>query len=208
MANRFAILAGSAAAALALTVSASALSQAPAALAAAEEDPEQMTFPGWGVDTAGLDRSVKPGDDFDAFVNGKWKAATKIPAKYPYYGVTPNLRIGSERAVRSIIEDLAAKQNAPGTVEQRVADMYRAFLDLDSINRAGLAPAKPYLARIAAVKSHDELAALWALPGYPAPIGEGVSIDPGDPKRNIVFFGMGGLGLPDRDNYLVDNARN
>ncbi|HEX8482018.1 MAG TPA: M13 family metallopeptidase [Allosphingosinicella sp.] len=206
MARGFTLLLASAAS-LAFTVSGSAWSQT-AAPAAAEEDPEQMTFPGWGVDTAGLDRSVKPGDDFDAFVNGKWKAATKIPAKYPYYGVTPNLRIGSERAVRSIIEDLSAKQNAPGTVEQRVADMYRAFLDLESINRAGLAPAKPYLARIAAVKSHQELADLWALPGYPAPIGEGVSIDPGDPMRNIVFFGMGGLGLPDRDNYLVDNARN
>jgi putative endopeptidase len=208
MAVRFFLLTASAIT-LALTISGSALSQTAApAPAAAEEDPPQMTFPGWGVSPADLDRSVKPGDDFDAFVNGKWKAATKIPAKYPYYGVTLNLRMGAERAVRSIIEDLASRQNAPGSVEQRVADMYRAFLDADSINRAGLAPVKPYLDRIAAVKSHDELAALWAEAGYPAPIGEGVSIDPGDPRRNIVFFGMGGLGLPDRDNYLIDNPRN
>ncbi|HYI39012.1 MAG TPA: M13 family metallopeptidase [Allosphingosinicella sp.] len=198
------------AASLALSVSGSAWSQtAPAATApASEEDPAQMTFPGWGVAPADLDRSIKPGDDFDAFVNGKWKAATTIPAKYPYYGVTPNLRIGSEKAVRSIIDDLSARRNAPGSVEQRVADMYRAFLDVEAIERAGLAPAKPYLDRIAAVRSHEELAALWAQAGYPAPIGEGVSIDPGDPKSNIVFFGMGGLGLPDRDNYLIDNPRN
>jgi putative endopeptidase len=213
MTRGFALLLASAAS-LALAVSGSARSQtaAPAAPAPAptpaEEDPPQMTFPGWGVAPADLDRSVKPGDDFDAFVNGKWKAATRIPPKYPYYGVTPNLRIGSERAVRAIIEDLAAKQNAPGSVEQRVADMYRAFLDVEAINRAGLAPAKPYLDRIAAVKSYDELAALWAVTGYPAPIGDGVSIDPGDPKSNIVFVGLGGLGLPDRDNYLVDNPRN
>jgi putative endopeptidase len=199
------------AATLALTATGSAWSQtaAPAATAAtAEEDPAPMTFPGWGVNPADFDPAVRPGDDFDAYVNGKWKAATKIPPKYPYYGVTTNLRIGSERAVKGIIDDLAARPNAPGSVEQRVADMYRAFLDVEAINRAGLAPAKPYLDRIAAVKSHDELAALWARNGYPAPFGEGVSIDPGDPKSNIVFVGLGGIGLPDRDNYLVDNPRN
>jgi len=208
MAVRFAFLTASAIT-LALTVPGSAQSQtaAPAA-AAADEDPPQMTFPGWGLDPADLDRSVKPGDDFDAFVNGKWKAATAIPAKYPAYGVTTNLRIGSERAVRSIIDDLAAGQNAPGSLEQRVADMYRAYLDTAAINRAGLAPAKPYLDRIAAVRSHDELAALWAVTGYPAPMGTFVSIDRGDPNSNILFFGIGGIGLPDRDNYLVDNARN
>ncbi|HYG47468.1 MAG TPA: M13 family metallopeptidase [Allosphingosinicella sp.] len=209
MARGFALMLASAGM-LALTVSGSARSQtAPAAAAAAsEEDPAPMTFPGWGVDPADLDPSVKPGDDFDAYVNGKWKAKTRIPAKYPYYGVTTNLRIGSERAVKAIIDDLAARRNAPGSLEQRVADMYRAYLDVDSINRAGMAPAKPYLDRIAAVKSHEDLAALWAVDGFPAPIGEGVSIDRGDPTRNIVFFGLGGIGLPDRDNYLIDNERN
>lgn len=210
MKSGFALMLGSAAT-LALTATGSAWSQtaAPAATAAtAEEDPAPMTFPGWGVNPADFDPAVRPGDDFDAYVNGKWKAATKIPPKYPYYGVTTNLRIGSERAVKGIIDDLAARPNAPGSVEQRVADMYRAFLDVEAINRAGLAPAKPYLDRIAAVKSHDELAALWARNGYPAPFGEGVSIDPGDPKSNIVFVGLGGIGLPDRDNYLVDNPRN
>ena len=205
MTRGFTILMGSAAL-LALTVSGSAWSQT--AATAAEEDPAPMTFPGWGVDPSDLDPSVKPGDDFDNFVNGKWKAATKIPAKYPYYGVTTNLRIGSERAVKAIIDDLAARPNAPGSLEQRVGDMYRAYLDVDAINRAGLAPAKPYLDRIAAVRSHGELAALWAQDGYPAPFGEGVSIDRGDPTRNILFFGIGGIGLPDRDNYLVDNERN
>jgi len=210
MSRGFALLFGSAAL-LALSVSGSAWSQtaAPAAAAAAdEEDPPQMTFPGWGADPADLDPAIKPGDDFDAYVNGKWKAQTKIPAKYPSYGVTTNLRIGSERAVKGIIDELAARQNAPGSLEQRVADMYRAFLDVEAIDRAGLAPAKPYLDRIAAVRTHADLAALWAVDGFPAPIGEGVSIDRGDPTRNIIFFFLGGLGLPDRDNYLVDNPRN
>ena len=167
-----------------------------------------MKFPAIGFNSADLDRSIKPGDDFDAFVNGKWKAATEIPAKYPYYGVTTNLRIGSERAVRDIIDELIARQNAPGSLEQRVADMYRAYLDVEAIDRAGLAPAKPYLDRIAAMRNHDDLADLFATAGYPSPFGEFVSIDRGDPNRNTLYVGIGGLGLPDRDNYLVDNERN
>ena len=58
------------------------------------------------------------------------------------------------------------------------------------------------------MNSYDELADLWATTGYPAPMGEFVSIDRGDPTRNTLFVGLGGLGLPDRDNYLVDNERN
>ena len=183
----------------------SAIAQAPVP---ADSEPAPMQFPGWGVDLGDLDKSVKPGDDFDAFVNGKWKAATEIPAKYPYYGVVTNLRIGAERSVRAIIDDLAAKQSAPGSIEQRVADMYRAYQDTAAINAAGLAPAKPYLDRINAIDSHEALADAWAITGYPSPMGEFVSIDRGDPTRNTLFVGLGGLGLPDRDNYLVDNERN
>lgn len=178
------------------------------AQSSADSEPPPMQFPGWGVNPADLDPAVKPGDDFDAYVNGKWKAATEIPAKYPYYGVTTNLRIGAERSVRAIIDDLSSKQNPPGSTAQRIADMYRAYQNVDAINAAGMAPAKPYLDRIEAVKSLDELAALWGTVGFPAPLGEFVSIDRGDPTRNTLFVGLGGLGLPDRDNYLVDNERN
>jgi putative endopeptidase len=174
----------------------------------ADSEPPPMQFPGWGLDLNDLDKSVKPGDDFDAYVNGKWKAANEIPAKYPYYGVVTNLRIGAERSVRAIIDDLIARQYPAGSSEQRVADMYRAYQNVEQINAAGLAPAKPYLDKIRAINSYDDLAVLWATTGYPAPMGEFVSIDRGDPNRNTLFVGLGGLGLPDRDNYLVDNERN
>jgi putative endopeptidase len=174
----------------------------------ADSEPPPMQFPGWGLDLNDLDKSVKPGDDFDAFVNGKWKAANEIPAKYPYYGVVTNLRIGAERSVRAIIDDLATRQNAAGSSEQRVADMYRAYQNVDQINAAGMSSAKPYLDKIRSVNSYDALADLWATTGYPSPMGEFVSIDRGDPTRNTLYVGLGGLGLPDRDNYLVDNERN
>ena len=155
----------------------------------ADSEPPPMQFPGWGLDLADLDKSVKPGDDFDAFVNGKWKAANEIPAKYPYYGVVTNLRIGAERSVRAIIDDLAARQNAAGSSEQRVADMYRAYQNVEQINAAGMGAAKPYLDRINAVNNYDALADLWATTGYPSPMGEFVSIDRGDPTRNTLYVG-------------------
>ena len=170
--------------------------------------PAPMVFPSWGFNVADLDRSVKPGDDFDAFVNGKWKAATPIPAKYPEYGVSRNLTIEAEKAVREIIQEAVKTGGAPGSIEQKIADYYRSYLDVDAINKAGLAPVKPYLTKIEAAQSMADLADIFAMVGMPSPIGGGVAPDRGDPNTSIVYFGMGGLGLPTRDNYLVDNKRN
>ena len=201
------LLKGSAALA-ALALSTAALAQTAPAAQPVTADPPPMTFGGWGVNLADLDRSVDPGDNFDAFVNGKWQAATEVPAKYPYYGVVTDLRLGSERAVKAIIDDVSARQNAPGSVEQRIGDMYRAYVDVDAINRAGLTSVRPLIERINSVDSHQELALLFAEYGYPAPFGEFVSIDRGDPTRNTLYVAITGIGLPDRDNYLVDNERN
>jgi putative endopeptidase len=151
---------------------------------------------------------VKPGDDFDAYVNGKWEAATTIPAKYSDYGVSRNMFITAEQAVREILADTLKANGAPGTLEQKIADVYRSYLDVDAINKAGLAPAQPYLLKIQAAQNMDDLADIFAMTGMPGPIGGGVGPDRGDPNTNIVYFGMGGLGLPTRDNYLVDNPRN
>lgn len=187
---------------------AAATAQAQAAPASDQATPPPMVFPKWGFNVADLDRSVKPGDDFDAYVNGKWKAATPIPAKYPSYGVSRNLSILSEDAVRQIIADALKANGAPGSNERRIADAYQSFLDVDAIDKAGLAPAQPYLLKIQAAQTMDDIADLFAMVGMPSPIGGGVGPDRGDPNANIVYFGMGGLGLPTRDNYLIDNPRN
>src|SRR5687768_17082769 len=81
---------------------------APAAAAApVNVDPEPMVFGGWGFNPADLDANVDPGDDFFAYVNGKWVAETEIPPQLSYYGAVTNLRLGAERDVRAIVEDLA-----------------------------------------------------------------------------------------------------
>src|SRR5215203_603186 len=129
--------------------------------------PPPLEFPAWGFNMADLDPSVKPGDDFNAYVNGKWLAATPIPAKYPEYGVSRNLDIRSEEAVREIIADSARANGEPGTIQQKIADAYRSFLDADSIDKAGLAPAQPYLLKIQAAHSLSDIADLFAMVGMP-----------------------------------------
>src|SRR5690242_11904381 len=103
-------------AAILIVAPAIAIAQDAPAPAVSEPDPEPMKFGGWGFNPADLDPSVKPGDDFDAYVNGKWKAATEIPSKYPFWGVYVDLDLQSERAVKGIIDDIKAKQNAPGSL--------------------------------------------------------------------------------------------
>ena len=190
--------------------SASAQTVATPAAAAAATTPgyTPMVFPGWGFDPAQLDRSAKPGDDFFAYVNGKWAATDVIQPQYPASGVSLNLQLGAEQAVRSIVEEMAAGRHASGSLEQKVGDSYRAFVDTAAIEAAGMAPAKPYLSRIAAADSRVKLAELFAEPGIPSPLQTYVTIDSLTPTRNALYVGTGGLGLPDRDYYLVDSERN
>ena len=189
-------------------VPALAPASAPASPAASQADPEPLVFPGWGFNPADLDPATRPGNDFNGYVNGKWLAATEIPAQYVSYGVARNLTLTAERQIRTIVGELAAGTHPAGTLAQQVGDSYRAFVDTAAIDAAGMAPAQPYLQRIFAVKDEAGLAELFAAPGFPSPIDVGVSNDPTDPGRNTLFVGTGGYGLPDRDNYLVDTPRN
>jgi putative endopeptidase len=198
---RTALLAAAASAAL---ISGASFAQ----MKADDAAPAPVVYPGWGFNMADLDRHVKPGDDFFAYVDGKWAAREVIPAQYPYSGVALNLRLGAERDVRQIVEEMAAGNYPAGSLEKRIGDAYKAYLDVNAINAAGLAPAKPYLDRIAAAQSRQDLAHLFADPAIPSPVGAFVSIDRQNPAANTVYAGVGGLGLPDRDYYLVDNDKN
>lgn len=166
------------------------------------------TFGGWGLDPTQIDKAVKPGDDFFAYMNGKWDRSEAIPPQYPYSGVALALTLGAEQAVKDIVQGLASAPQAPGSDNQRIADSYKAFLDRPAIDAAGMAPAQPYLDRIKAANTRADLAALFAAPGFPSPLGFSVQIDAENPGVNAAYSDLGGLGLPDRDYYLVDNARN
>jgi len=172
------------------------------------QDYPQPVFTGWGMNPADIDHTLRPGDDFFAYVNGKWASGEVIPDQYAYSGNALALRLGADRAVRAIVEELATAPHPPGTIEQRIADSYKAFLDQAAIDAAGLTPARPFLDAIQAATSRAQLAALMAEPGMPSPIAFDVDIDPNRPDADAVFARIAGLGLPDRDYYLTDTIRN
>jgi putative endopeptidase len=168
----------------------------------------EMNFGTWGVDVSVIDTARDPGDDFNAFANGKWIASVEIPADRTRFGAFDLLREHSTENVQTLINDLVASNPAPGTTERRIVDAYNAYLDTDGINAAGLAPAYPYLTRIYTAPDLEALVRLFQEPGYPSLVSAGVTVDDKDPNVYMVAVGFNGMGLPDRDYYLVDSPAN
>lgn len=164
---------------------------------------------GSGVELEHMDRSVRPQDDFFRYVNGNWLASTDIPPDRSRWGVFDELRDQAEQHVLAIVQEAAASEAEPGSEARKIGDMYRAFMDTDSIEALGLQPLQPWLDEVGALQSHDDLPAYWA--GSPArrstaPLSFGISQDQQHSDRYITSFGQSGLGLPDRDYYLSDDT--
>ncbi|WP_108789854.1 M13-type metalloendopeptidase [Erythrobacter sp. Alg231-14] len=173
-----------------------------------EQGSPTMDFGTWGVGTDLIDNTVAPGDDFNAYVNGKWIAANEIPADRQRFGAFDMLREGATQDVRSLVQTLVASNPEPGTQARRIVDAYNAYLNVEAIDASGLAPAQPYLNAIYGAADLEALVRLFGTPGYPSLVGAGVTIDARNPTDYAVGIGFDGMGLPDRDYYLVDSESN
>ena len=110
----------------------------------------------------------------------------------------------SRERTRVILEEAAKR---PG---DKIGDFYTSYIDQPAIEAKGIAPVKPWLDRIAAARSKDELVATMAYlqrRGVPGLVGVGVGQDDKAPDNYVVGFYQGGIGLPDRDYYLKDDAK-
>ena len=198
--------------ALAVALSTPALAKDSAAADTASSEADITTardyWGDWGINTDYVNPAVKPGDDFYAYVNGKWLDSFQLPADRARYSSFTLLSEKSEHRVRSIIEELAAEKPDPTTLKGKVAAYYNAYLDTDAINAAGLAPAQPYLEPIYAANSMEDIARLFGTPGYSSPFGGYVDVDSKKTDQYGVYMTQSGLGLPDRDYYLVDTENN
>ena len=160
----------------------------------------------WGFDYGGMDKAVKPGDDFWAYANGAWSSTTDFAPDRSSAGVSVKLVDQAEIDVRYIVEALAKDPNATG-VNRKVGDFYGAWMNEAAIEAAGTKPLRPYLARIDAVKSRTDLIRLFAVPGFAAAVDVGIIPDFSDPTRYVAFASQAELGLPDRDYYLLPGAK-
>ena len=172
----------------------------------AAAQPAKPTYGDWGYDAAAMDQSVKPGDDFWAYVNGTWDKTHQIAADRASAGPFVTLSDKSEADVREIVEQLA---NDPSRdhLGQQIGDYYASFMDQDAIEAAGTAPLKPYLAQINGAKTRTQLLSLFIKPGFASPVDVGIGPNFKNPDVYTVFAGQATLGLPSREYYLEDNAK-
>ncbi len=165
---------------------------------------DKPVIPPWGFDLEGRDTAVKPGDDFFRYAGGAWMQKNQIPDDRTRWGVFDKLRAEAEEDVRVIAEEAAKQNMAPGTNEQKIGDYFNAFMDVDGIEKQGLAPAKPGLDKIAAAKTHEDIAAIIHAPDMTVdgPVALYISLDEKNPDRYVVNLTQSGLSLPDREYYL------
>jgi putative endopeptidase len=171
---------------------------------AAPRPPAASRYGAFGVDLTARDPAIKPGDDFWRYANNNWFAHNPIPADRTGWGVGTVLSEDVEAQLRDIVE---TANRGTDPISRQVATMYASWMDEAGIEQRGAAVLRPYLDRIAAAQTRDDLVRLFALPGYPAPIGVGITANPGDPTRYVAGAVQAGLGMPNRDYYLREGAQ-
>ncbi len=163
-----------------------------------------------GIETQYMDLSVKPNDNFFRFVNGKWVDDTEIPSDRTRWGSFDELRQKTDDDALAILnEAVADKKLDPKSDQAKAVNLYKTIMDTVARNKQGIAPLKPYLAKINAVKNVKDLEALlieMEPTGGLGFLGAGVGTDAKNSNRNVVSIGLGSLGLPDRDYYVSDEA--
>jgi putative endopeptidase len=163
-----------------------------------------------GLDLQSIDTAVRPQDDFYRFVNGKWLSTTEIPADRPSIGSFDIRFEESLLQLRGIIEAAAADSNAPeGSDVRKIGNLYRSFLDEAKLETLGTTALKGELNRIAALADKRDIADLVGhlqQIGVTVPLGEQVHLDNKDSTRYVFDVSQDGLGMPDRDYYLKDDA--
>ena len=174
---------------------------------AADAKPELGDF---GVDLSQQDPDTKPGDDFFRFANGKWLDEFTLPADRSNYGSFSVLGDRSDERVNTIIEDLSAAEPAADTIEQKISDYYLSYMNTEVLDERGIGPLRERLAQLAAIDSRDALIEALGrsqLDTTASPFGWYVGADRRDPDRHQLVLSLGGIGLPDRDYYLLDTEQ-
>ncbi len=157
-----------------------------------------------GIDLSHVDSSVRVQDDLFRHVNGRWLDEAEIPEDKARYGEFIRLREDAERHLHAIVERLAAQRHDEGTDEQKIADLYRDFMDTDRAEANGAKPLRSLLAVVDEVHDADSLlGAVGALEraGVGGLFGSFVDTDQGDSTRYVLYLNQGGLGLPDESYY-------
>jgi len=163
-----------------------------------------------GIVLKNMDTLVKPGDNFDAYVNGTWIKNTKIPDDKSAFGAFDVIYDKSQEDLKAIIEESSKGKFEEGSNEQKIGDFYNSYLNQKDRDAKGISPLQPEFAKIDAISNYNLLAAFFGeanTKGYDIPFSFGVGQDFKDPSKHVVTTWQGGLGLPEREYYLLQDEK-
>ena len=164
----------------------------------------------WGFDTANLDKTCKPCDDFYQFAMGGWLKANPIPPEYSSWGSFSRLLDKNQQNLRQILEAAENTKAAAGSNEQKIGDFYASCMDTTAIDAAGTKPIDAEMAGIAAIKNEADLqaeAAKLQEEGVGVLFRFSANQDAKDSTQVVGSAWQGGLGLPEREYYLKQDDK-
>ncbi|MFQ3174192.1 MAG: putative endopeptidase, partial [Flavobacterium sp.] len=163
-----------------------------------------------GINVKYMDRDVKASNDFFRYVNGTWLDNTEIPSDRTRWGSFDELRQKTDADALAILKESVNNPKYKSDTDQgKAINLYKSILDTVGRNKLGIAPLKPYLKKIDAVKNAKDLETLMIEMepfGGIGFFGANVGADAKNSNRNVISVGPGGVGLPDRDYYVSEDA--
>ena len=163
-----------------------------------------------GLDAQNFDTHVSACQDFFQYADGGWLKSNPIPAEYSLWSLDSEIGERNFSILKHIMENAASQSGALDSTSQKIGDFYTAAMDEAATDKAALAPLNTDLAAIAALKSPADVAALigaWQGRGLTVLFDFEAQPDLKNSGTDIAYAGQGGLGLPDRDYYLRDDAK-
>jgi putative endopeptidase len=166
--------------------------------------------PARALDVKGLDPKLGACTDFYQYANGKWLEGTEIPADRTFWGAASVIARANEDLLIKILDEAIKKPPPPGTATRKVVDYYARGMDEDNIRHWQLKPLARFLGPIGGISDKDGLARLIGelhrvgiFPGF----NFEVENDRRDSTKFLPEIAQGGLGLPDRDYYFLEDEK-
>ncbi|CAM4089735.1 M13 family metallopeptidase [Gillisia hiemivivida] len=163
-----------------------------------------------GINLAFMDTTVSPREDFFRYVNGTWADSTEIPDEYTTWGSFNELRKNTDEDALALLEKASNNKDLDAKSDQaKAVFLYQSIMDTVARNKKGVTPLTPYLDKIAAIQNKEDLQAfLTEMQQYGGAgfFGFTVRADAKDSNSNAAYIYPSGLGLPDRDYYIMDDS--
>ncbi len=173
-----------------------------------ENAPEKQTEP--AISLLDLDTSVDPGHDFDAYANNGWKNLNQLPADRARFGSFDKLAEVAEKQLNELVKETAATTNEKGSIADKTATLFNLGMDSAKISQQGIAPLKSYFDEIEKVSTLDDVEiqiSKFHSCGFAPLFGFYGSTDAKNSSMVIAQLTQAGIGMPDRDYYISDDAR-